>query len=975
MSETAKIEQLLSAWIDYIYLEDLSNASVDALTPWGQNTWDKGVSLVGDNLLLSKSLFQELKEQYFSDSARQNQSETKLALAFPQIYQVSKKQRQFSPLFTIDVSSIFVGKYLRRGWDLTESNFFPVLPNLMELYRLDEEEVETLVTKEGLKVFLETTFKHPFSTLQDFLELVELPFSSLSLKRSPYLLRFDFVPANYNLKKDLQKISSQSQASWAFPSHPAYEYLFGQPPSPRHEVLFLGAFPTAPPNQDQAMALKHQRENSLTAVIGPPGNGKTTLLLHEIAISVVERGYQLASTGFDESNLTFITSTNNRAVNNVLERLAARFCADRFYLVGGRNELIEKQVIPKLQAALDWLNSETFNGSEWSSASSKLLAGVEELQQQLELEREKELQRERELATQEQLKSELVALNQQIEASATSPNTNLPDYSQYPRDAYEQILPHLEKAVRSLARTDYSQVKTQNQAWWQRIRYFLLKLWQEITKTSTRHILKRLHQAIYAPLTATLATPFPFQLPLTRESLEAARVRVALQLEEVIATQAQQSSRVFELSRERRPTPLISDRHSVASLQQQREELTERLKQIEQQLASYPTEDFYTRFPREYHQEQQRLFELSWQFLQLEAVRRKDEVIVSLRTYIDVINNAEWDYEARRKFATSWSKILRDVSLIFPVWASTLQSIRNLLPYPDSGCINRLIVDEASMIPLHQLFPALVRCNRAMIVGDPLQLEPIVPFNRSIIEQYHFSAFVERGLTDTDYERYSPTAIETATAYHRAAGASGESEKVGKGIILTEHHRCVPPIITFSDRLCRYNLDIKTPEKKSKLGSNLIAYHVEGNYDKHTNPQEIEAIRSLVKYLLESGYSVSSSNNDNAVGVISPYRAQADALCSCLQKSYPDLTSDSIGTVHTFQGGQKSVIIFSTRQCRTTDSFWLINRRPNLLNVAVSRARELFILVGNLELLKQSGGYTRMLVEHIQKSGEIRQLP
>ena len=218
----------------------------------------------------------------------------------------------------------------------------------------------------------------------------------------------------------------------------------------------------------------------------------------------------------------------------------------------------------------------------------------------------------------------------------------------------------------------------------------------------------------------------------------------------------------------------------------------------------------------------------------------------------------------------------------------------------------------------------------------------------------------------------APTAIETATAYHRAAGVSSESKKVGKGIILTEHHRCVPPIITFSDRLCRYNLDIKTPEKESKLGSNLIAYHVEGNYDKHTNPQEIEAIRSLVKYLLESGYSVSSSNDDNAVGVISPYRAQADALCLCLQKSYPDLTSNNIGTVHTFQGGQKSVIILSTRQCRTTDSFWFINRRPNLLNVAVSRARELFILVGNLELLKQSGGYTRMLVEHIQKSGEIR---
>ena len=428
----------------------------------------------------------------------------------------------------------------------------------------------------------------------------------------------------------------------------------------------------------------------------------------------------------------------------------------------------------------------------------------------------------------------------------------MPDYDQYPRDAYEQILSHLEKAVRSLTPRDYSQVKSQNLSWWQRVWYFLHQLWQKITKTNTDRILNRLGQEIFVPLTATLATPFPFQLPVNRESLKAARVQVALQLEEVRAIQGQQFKSVIDRSER---------------WQQQREELTQRLKQIEQQLACYPTEDFYTRFPREHHQEQQQLFELSWQFLQHEAVRRRDEVIVSLRTYIDVIN-AEWDHEAWRKFARSGASILRDVSLIFPVWASTLQSIRNLLPYPDSGCINRLIVDEAGMIPLHQLFPALVRCNKAMIVGDPLQLEPIIPFNRSIIEQYHLKAFIERGLTDTDYERYSPTAIETATAYHRAAGVFDEFNKIGSGIILSEHHRCVPPIIDFCDRLCNYNLDVKTKVTPSKLGSNLIAYHVEGNYEQHTNLQEIEAIDSLIKHLVEGGYLVSSFDDNNTIDFI-----------------------------------------------------------------------------------------------------------
>ncbi len=660
MSETAKIRKLLSAWLDYIYLEDLSNASVDAVTPKGQNIWFKGVSLIGDNLLLPKSLFQELKEQYFSKSAQKKQQEIKLAVAFPQIYLVQKKQRQFRPLFTIDIPSIFHGRFRSRGWNLTEYNFMPVIPNLMELYRLDEEEVENLVTKEGLKVFLETTFKYSFSTLQDFLELIELPSSSsLPLKHSPYLLRFDFVPANNNLKKDLKKISDSHYFPWAVPDHPAYEYLFGQPQPSRHEVLFFGAFPTHPPNKAQATALKHQRENNLTAVIGPPGTGKTTLLLHSIAVAVVERAYQLASIGIERSNLTLITSTNNRAVSNVLERLDTLPINDLFYLPGGKKDLIEQQAMPKLQATIDWLSNQTFDETEWSQTSSDIIAGVKELQQQLELDRESARQKEQDICVLEQLKVELSAIDSQREAIEQQV-VGSSDYDQYPFEAYEQILPHLEKAVRSLPRTDFEQLKTQNLTWWQRLGYFLLKQWQKITQTSTRHVIQRLDSSIHAPITATLATPFPFRLPLTRESLIAARGAVADQLSSARARLGQQSQ------------------NQIDSLRGQRDELRGRLRQIEQQLASYPTEDFYTRFPQEYHQQQQHLFELSWQFLLLEAVRRKDEIIASIRTYIDVIT-PNWNYEARRKFAQHWSTILKDVSLLFPVFASTL--LRNRISH------------------------------------------------------------------------------------------------------------------------------------------------------------------------------------------------------------------------------------------------------------------------------------------------------
>ena len=48
--------------------------------------------------------------------------------------------------------------------------------------------------------------------------------------------------------------------------------------------------------------------------------------------------------------------------------------------------------------------------------------------------------------------------------------------------------------------------------------------------------------------------------------------------------------------------------------------------------------------------------------------------------------------------------------------------------------------------------------------------------------------------------------------------------------------------------------------------------------------------------------------------------------------------------MHKLQGGEKPVIIFSSRQCQDRDNLLFINRRPNLLNTAVSRAEELFTL-------------------------------
>jgi hypothetical protein len=123
-------------------------------------------------------------------------------------------------------------------------------------------------------------------------------------------------------------------------------------------------------------------------------------------------------------------------------------------------------------------------------------------------------------------------------------------------------------------------------------------------------------------------------------------------------------------------------------------------------------------------------------------------------------------------------------------------------------------------------------------------------------------------------------------------------------------------------------------------------------------------VSDVIQHLQKQGYSLQN------IGVISPFNVHARALREHLTQNFSGLDAKSVGTIHTFQGSEKKVIILSTKVCRSQDNVNWLNKRVNLLNVAVSRAKELFILVGNLYRLEK-GKLTPQLVEHIREHGDI----
>ncbi|MBW4528493.1 MAG: DUF2075 domain-containing protein [Phormidium tanganyikae FI6-MK23] len=928
-----KVDTILDAWLQFIKLEDLSNAKVSI-----DDAQYQGVQLAGNTLLLEAQLFSQL--QRAKPQITQAQSEVTWVLSFPQIQKVEEGKSKFCPLFSVDVTTIFQGSYQPKGWDVRNFEMAEAGENLAAFLNLDEDQLEQLNVKDGLYRFLEVTFGFSFDSLEDWMRRVSLP-QYPNIVRKPYLFEFKGSSFSANLKQDLKAIRQAQEKHWLKLGHPAYEYLFGTPKPPIHETTYLGAFLTHPPTESQLKALKHAQFESLTAVQGPPGSGKTTLILHLIAQQVVDRAIGLIETGKDRNNLTVVSSTNNRAVENVIERLSKDLPERFFYLNGGSQNVINQAggAREQIQQALEYLQTAKFEQNQQTLLAMQIRLikknfaiqeqNYQALQQRYQAD---QIQHPQVFEHLRSLQNSLIN-HHETKAQLEQREATLAVYDQLPENAYRQI--------RSQFETITLELPERTPPWWIRWLYWLLG-------RTEQQILAKMAHRCQSAIEQTLGTAFEIAPPRDRLALHRQTEKIDVGL-----------ARLQELGVVRKD--LRDQAEKFDRLSREQAERQAELKEIEKRL-SIPFEDYYSTFHIQYHEQHQELFNKCRQFLAQEALRRKEEIEAALRLYQKALPGQE-RFKTVQRMASQLNEHLTAVSLLFPVITCTLQSIRNMLPWIKQ-CADRVIVDESGMILLHQTFPLMVRTQRAIVVGDPLQIEPIVNQTQQTIERYFQEAFIDRGLTEEDYHRYSPEETDTATTYHRAAGATGKDNDPGQSIRLLEHYRCQPNIIAFCDRIASYSLIAKTEPKASLIGANLVAYHVDGNINSNVNHDEISTIHQVIRHLIKYGYS------QEDIGVISAFRAQADALRQSLSKEFPALRK-AIGTVHTFQGSERRVIILSTKVCQRQDNVSWLNNRPNLLNVAVSRAKELFVLVGNLHRLEEGGTYTRQLVEHIRDQGVI----
>lgn len=288
---------------------------------------------------------------------------------------------------------------------------------------------------------------------------------------------------------------------------------------------------------------------------------------------------------------------------------------------------------------------------------------------------------------------------------------------------------------------------------------------------------------------------------------------------------------------------------------------------------------------------------------------------------------------SRDAIRSAWATLF----MIAPVLSSTFASFARSFGSLGSGEIGWLLVDEAGQAPPQAAVGALWRSRRALLVGDPLQLKPIVTVSDAVLEHMRTRYGVDAHWLPN--RQSAQTLADQATTWGRLAGPA--DSKTWVGLPLVVHRRCDKPMHELANRIAYdgamvYGTIAPDAEKETCVRLPTGWIHASGPSEGNWVPAEGEALRALLALLHEDGVDPAD------ISVLTPFKA--------VQENLKRLLGDTMvsGTIHTMQGKEASVVIMvlggNTEGSGARN--WAVSE-PNLLNVAVTRAKRRFYVIGD----------------------------
>lgn len=313
--------------------------------------------------------------------------------------------------------------------------------------------------------------------------------------------------------------------------------------------------------------------------------------------------------------------------------------------------------------------------------------------------------------------------------------------------------------------------------------------------------------------------------------------------------------------------------------------------------------------------------------------------------------------------------LLQTLFLLTPVVSSTFASVGSLLKdVKKPGSIGMLVVDEAGQAQPQMAIGALYRARRAIIVGDPKQVEPVVKDDLKILKKAY---------SEPVYGNYKSKSISVQSCADIMnpfgtflANETDYPEWVGCPLVV--HRRCISPMYEISNRISydgimKQQTLLPAPNKQFLFMStqwiNVCGYE-EGNKNHYVSSQG-KVVYQMVKDAFgnarEGGKKVPdlfiitpfTSVVRGLKKTITAFAEKEDIFDSELLKQW---LNNNIGTVHKFQGKEADEVIFVLGCDESQKDRYAVTGfvNSNIVNVAVTRAKYRLYVVADFRVWKNN---------------------
>ncbi len=283
------------------------------------------------------------------------------------------------------------------------------------------------------------------------------------------------------------------------------------------------------------------------------------------------------------------------------------------------------------------------------------------------------------------------------------------------------------------------------------------------------------------------------------------------------------------------------------------------------------------------------------------------------------------------------------------------------------------IVDEAGQISTPDLLVPLVRARRSVLVGDHHQLPPFVESEvQTWLNGLSPQTQQALGLEDEEIDGAQMLAMLSQSTFEQLFNARADPDPT----VYFREQRRMPAVIAefasqhFYNRQLRTLADPVTAHTKQHnalFQSPLVLVNTADlPFDKRkeqqrrasenwditgfTNNAEAQLIARLADFYEQEEQQ---EQQEQTWVVIVPYRAQAQRIIQLLQR-YPSMQQlkleERVATVDAFQGGERKNVIYGFTRSNTRDSVGFL-KELRRLNVAITRAKQQLILIGDLSTL------------------------